>query len=529
MRKGKVVFSFLLMLLFVGMFSTAAFATGEGPADNNIPNANLTGDADDGTEADTFNEIIKSDNMSKGNAGETGTHATHGSYENNTNSCASCHQTHSAASKNLLFKNGEYNTCTACHDGTLGFYNVFGSNNSSGTFGGSEEGNMSSHLATGQMTMKAAPGGNKNGVANWDVEFTCVSCHAPHGSYSDRLLSPNPNNMGNLTADKGGKRLEGVRIVNSMVGVTDEYVLYKFTLDAASAAEADYTAKKLNAGDIVIQLMKKDHHDGTYKQDKDPWLHGYEFDETHTKHYWTAFQDATGADKMHTDSIKNGAIFGKGFVAFKAGSSFLSTVNTLVKGNLSRAYVVKLAETPSKDPALAAHNVTTTDITKLWSVEDGNGIAMSEFCATCHTDYLAASVSARLEEHDPNAYEPTGTYEHAYRHTTDQDRFTCVRCHFAHGTDVTVMKDAQGKTVDQIVTDSKYFPSITDQTARRDTAMRYMTDVNPSSALKRFTNQAICWSCHTSSHSYGIRNSDTYEYQSGSGATYDGLGIVSPN
>jgi predicted CXXCH cytochrome family protein len=368
MSKIKVSFSFLLTLMLVAMFSIVASAAGSNPVttppgdpadvqagvvtndtdnDNSYntvekSNANKTG-SDIGTnDGSKFNGVIKSDDMVKDASGTHKTQRTHGSYMNNTNSCASCHQTHTGASKNLLFKDGEYATCTACHDGTLGFYNVFTGSNSAGTFGGTHDGNMSVHLANGTVALTAAPGGNNNGTDNWTAEFTCASCHAPHGSYSDRLLHTDPNGMGNLTADKGGKRVENVPVVDANyvvntttsdkfttstkvdagdftfkdaknVDVTSNYVLYRFKIgDTGAPTNADYAAKGLTTGDTVLQLMKwnpdkkaadKVTPAPAYEITTDPWLHGYDFDADHNKHYWTAFKNSAGTEVFDTDQL----------------------------------------------------------------------------------------------------------------------------------------------------------------------------------------------------------------------------------
>lgn len=558
MSKIKVSFSFLLTLLLVGMFSVVAFAAGSNPVatppgdpadvkaglvqddkgnDNNYntidkSNANKTGSGVGGQTAN-FGEVIKSDDMVKDNAGSHGTQRTHGSYMNNTNSCASCHQTHTGASKNLLFKDGEYATCTACHDGTLGFYNVFTGSNSAGTFGGTHDGNMSVHLANGTVETKAAPGGNQNGTGNWEAEFTCASCHAPHGSYSDRLLHPDPNGMGNILVKDGGKRLENVPVVTDIsakvasadvtykdasgADVTINYVLYRSTI--GTTVPAAYSAKGLTTGDTVLQLMKW--NGAEYVNDTDPWLHGYDFDAAHVKHYWTAFKDNTGKEVFDTDQLKKGEILGNGFAGVPASKTALvTTVNSLVSGNVARGYVVKL-DVSAPD----SNNVTTTTASSLWASKLANGsanpgyvanrgVAMSTFCSACHTDYLAGSGKE------------TGTFDHAYRHTTTSDSYTCVRCHYAHGTDVTIMRDARGLTFDQIKADTtNYFPTVTDPTAREAVVKDYLLDKNPSSALKRYTNMAVCWGCHTSSHSEGTRNTDTYQYNPSPGIDTDRNGI----
>jgi predicted CXXCH cytochrome family protein len=548
MSKIKVSFSLLLTLMLVAMFSIVASAAGSNPVvtppgdpadvqagvvttdganDNSYDgtvksNANKTGTGIGTNDGSAFGQVIKSDDMVKAD-GSHGTQRTHGSYMNNTNSCASCHQTHTGASKNLLFKDGEYATCTACHDGTLGFYNVYTGSDSAGKFGGTHDGNMSVHLANGTVELKAAPGGNNNGIDNWTAEFTCASCHAPHGSYSDRLLSPDPNGMGNLPADKGGKKVTNVPVVSNQdintkntagdftyidakgVPVTINYVVNRITLDATNiSSNADYAVKGLVAGDIVLQLMK---WDGTkYVNDIDPWLHGYDFDAGHNKIYWTTLQNDDASKKFDTDQLKKGEVLGNGFAAVKSTSSLVSNVNALTKGNIARGYVVKLDMSP-----FDANNVATTTVSSLWAskkadgttntaYKSGRGVAMSGFCAACHTDYLAGSGK------------DSGTFDHAYRHTTTSDSYTCVRCHYAHGTDVTIMRDARGKKLADIVADPNYFSTVNDPTARETLAKDYMMDKNPSSALKRYTNMAVCWGCHTSSHSEGTRNTDTFQY-----------------
>jgi predicted CXXCH cytochrome family protein len=574
MSKIKVSFSFLLTLMLVAMFSIVASAAGSNPVvtppgdpadvqagvvttdganDNSYDgtvksNANKTGTGIGTNDGTTFNQVIKSDNNMVKADGSHGTQRTHGSYMNNTNSCASCHQTHTGASANLLFKNGEYATCTACHDGTLGFYNVFTGSDSAGTFGGTHDGNMSVHLANGTVKLKAAPGGNNNGSDNWTAEFTCASCHAPHGSFSDRLLHPDPNGMGNLTADLGGKKVTNVPVVsnqdvntinpagnfsfNDAAGnpVTSNYVVNRITLDATNISlNPDYATKGLVAGDIVLQLMKwnpdKKAADKVtpapmYEIDTAPWLHGYDFDASHTnKIYWTTLQNPDGSKKFDTDQLKKGEVLGNGFAAVKSTSSLVTTVNALTKADIARGYVVKL-DVSAPD----ASNVTTTTASSLWAskLADGStnpgyktnrGVAMSAFCAACHTDYLAKSGS------------DSGTFDHAYRHTTTSDSYTCVRCHYAHGTDVTIMRDARGKQVADIVGDSNYFSTVTDPASRQTLATDYMMDKNPSSALKRYTNMAVCWGCHTSSHSEGTRNTDTFQYNPTANESNDRNGI----
>jgi predicted CXXCH cytochrome family protein len=491
--------------------------------DNSLVNANQTG-LGVGGQGENYSGAIKSGGMTNKD-GTNSTHKTHGDYANNTNSCASCHQTHTAASKNLLFKNGVYATCTACHDGTLGFYNVFATgtdaSKSAGTFGGSEDGNMSVHMATGAVAIKAAPGGNKTGEGSWAGEFTCASCHAPHGSFSDRLLHYNPNGIATTPVADGGQKLENVAIVDAPVPTvkTDDNIIVR-TKNLTAQQITDNKFFGLNAGASVVQLYK---WNGTaYALDSTPWVYTGTYDATHTyKVYdtalWKVKDSSTEAKKYNTAVATSGFIApgkntGKlvsrqnfiganpGVIATTTGAiSDVALLDQATVADIARAYVVDLDLTPVADATLAAKNVTETKVDSLWNglvwnetgaKKSGKGVVMSGFCSACHTDYLAKSGSE------------SGTYSHAYRHTTTSDSYSCVRCHFAHGTDVTVMKDAQGKTAQQLVADH----DVADLT----TAKAYLLDKAPSSALKRYTNMSVCWGCHTSSHAEGLRNDQGY-------------------
>ncbi len=493
---------------------------------------------------------------------EVGVQRTHGEYQNNTNSCASCHQTHTGAADNLLFKSGVYETCTACHDGTLGFYNVF-TPSSAGTFSGTEAGNASVHMATGAMETKSAPGGNlgaavasKDGLGenNWIGEFTCASCHAPHGSYSDRLLAFNPNQIasvpskdddlgsytgitkaanGNVNAPTGGQMVRDV-VVNVLPDATladsPAYVLYETTatigLDPAIIANVKYGV----AGtDNVVVVMKKG--TATYAKDTAPWINGGEYKSDHsykvafTKFYAGVAPDLTTAGKgtVLIDFQPNLTITGvtifpqAAFAKLSAamtipqvkstatGTPELSPVialgATLVgqKADISRAFVTKL----TMDPAVEWFGSVNAGV-KITQVSPANysdatkGVAISNFCASCHTDYLASSANAVAA----GGTGPTGVWSKAFRHSTNSDNYTCLKCHFAHGTDVTVMMDAQDRGVATAAT-----VLFAGDTAK---ATAYLLDKNASSALKRYTNMSVCWKCHTSSHNVGLSNNDYF-------------------
>lgn len=409
---------------------------------NGQTNANQTGKNEDVNDGTAYGDVIKN----------VGGQRTHGEYANDTNSCASCHQTHTASGEALLFKNGVYNTCTACHDGTLGFYNVFTPSNA-GTFGGNPdkaEGNASVHMATGVMTVSAAPGGNHSSTdANtWGKAFDCSSCHAPHGSYSDRLLNYNPNSVGSTApTDASGNVTGGKKIVNATV-----------VLDSATGK---YTAK-----------------DSTGKAVTDKWLYGYTYGTP--KNYYTQIRvkDASGnftskysSSQSWNDVLEvnyGGSYFKdpKGVLAGKSVSDIQMDVApaTIVKMNQS-----EIGTSPSG-----------IKYTKVTSYQSG----VNNFCSACHTDYNSTSATTE-----------TGTFSKAFRHKITQGlkggmigegtNMVCLTCHYAHGTDESIMKDAQDKPVTS-------------------------PDVNASSALKRYTNMSVCWKCHTDSKAEQLKNNQSY-------------------
>ena len=157
----------------------------------------------------------------------------HGEQMKNTNSCASCHITHTASAGQLLFQSSVYNACITCHAGDYTPYDVVGGSLAGGRFYTSNLSNerkgVSYHLATGTRKVGDAPGAlrgddatmryTRRGEATageWDKLFSCSSCHAPHGSYSDRLLHYNVNGQGKRDTQPIRALGEGkYRVVNS--------------------------------------------------------------------------------------------------------------------------------------------------------------------------------------------------------------------------------------------------------------------------------------------------------------------------
>jgi predicted CXXCH cytochrome family protein len=162
MSKLKIGLSAVFMIILLSLFGAVAFA--EAPTSTNPATGVNVGDID--------------------NFGDQATHRTHGNFQNNTNSCANCHSTHNAQDNMLLMKSSEYDLCMSCHDGTMGFYDVT-KGSGAGTFSESHE-SASMHKVNAGVEIGSAPGAAVNTSTD---ALECSSCHNPHGSANDRLLS----------------------------------------------------------------------------------------------------------------------------------------------------------------------------------------------------------------------------------------------------------------------------------------------------------------------------------------------------
>jgi predicted CXXCH cytochrome family protein len=503
----SLLFSFMMVFMFVAVASAAPNT--QDPANNDPSpesshnvvqtapkagllneNANNTGSGVD-LDGANFDEAIKN----------VDGHKTHGEYQNNTNSCASCHQTHTSKGKQLLFADTTYQTCAACHDGTLGFYNVFESGENAsldgaGTFGGSHANNMSIHQSNDSVLIKAAPGGNKAGTGSWTASFNCASCHAPHGSYSDRLLHYNPNGMATTPVNMvGGVNLGGNQLVGLVPSATKPAANTFGLVIEDSTDSADDVAPGVPAKKVYL-------YKGTTKQTT-PMLYGYNGHGTpHFTHLaYTHPTHGTGRIEYGNADVYFSNEKGYFKALTEKGNEILTGSTSLV-GQIALAYTVQmdLQEVQDIDGLKIYKNNqsaywTEKTLGNTTATKDfvGQGVALSNYCAACHTDYLAKSSSSTSTK--------SGTFEKAYRHTTTSASYTCARCHFAHGTDAEIMMDAQGQTVADLVEDG----------VEKEAALKYMTDTNPSSALKKFTNMTVCWACHNSSKATTIKNTNRPE------------------
>lgn len=429
----------------------------------------------------------------------------HGFYQNNTNSCAACHQTHTAAEgEALLFKDGVYSTCSACHDGTTGAYNAFASTTEettkeiAGTFNVKQDTthNGSLHQSDGSINVSAAPGGNTKAAGNntiWGNEFNCASCHAPHGSGStmENNLNMDPLGWGGVAYDtstsdgKNGKLFKDLTIINLDTAslpssMTTPYIVAKKTVAAGDLSTDKtkegymYSREGVVVGQKVIQTYRWTGK--SYSKDFSLWLRGSSREAANTV--------LTGAPTTLKIVWRDG---------FAVGTS--ADVDAVTKATISLGIDVE----------------TTTNIRSLFDSTYANyvydsGTEMSKYCSACHTDYLSNTRTIK-----------TGTYTQAHRHTTGKDNLTCVRCHYGHGTDATIMKDSN---------DESYYEG--DHAGN----LSYYVDPNPSSALKRYTGMSVCYACHGSGGQFiNNVNNDRLDgptsaiYGSHSGVNDAGVGI----
>lgn len=464
---------------------------------------------------------------------------THGFYQNNTNSCAVCHQTHTSddASGFLLMKNGAYSTCTACHDGTTGGYNAFEeattdtTNSVAGTFNVHMDGpsgtyNGSIHDADGSLKVSAAPGGNPNPGSKtpFSSSFDCASCHNPHGggSSNENNLNQDPLGWGSVpyaatpgtqinwhgstvtttTDNEYGKLFVNPTIYTPSTIPGTKVASYIFVLNTAGVDLSTLTTTSteyfyLNrdgytSNTPILQTYRW--QKGGYVPDFSLWLQekGYPF-KADTALYNDVWSNLTlsSADN-YCDGSKDitrasgvTVIWKDGF-AYGAGVANVQSIQVSLGVDVETTqYIQSLYQTNfSKQATDSKGNLLWLDDAKtqpkMVTYIPDSGVEFSKYCASCHTDYLSATRN-----------DNTGVYTQAHRHMTLADETNCIRCHYAHGSDATIMHDSNDNTQ---LTANGVQPNGSNQTHFGD--LNYYKDVNPSSALKRYTGMSVCFACH---------------------------------
>ena len=372
----------------------------------------------------------------------------HSNYAKNTDACASCHSTHTAVGASLLQWYSAYETCMACHDGTVtttydvatGTIGALGSKAAMGGAFNGTGGSASNHNVTGAMSIAAAPGGStvENIVTlggeskkQWTPEFGCESCHTPHGMGGNaRILHPDPN-----FAATAAKPDLGYAVVSGHV----------YALTDTTYTKALYILKEYP--------------------------------------YNVSIEDADGVVAAAYITNVNGYSEVIGGVATKVYGTAALTVRMNIEN-----YLVGNAALPADEEKVAHVS------------------GMNAFCGTCHTDYntdgWTNSLYATPQTTSSGAYE-TGTYSKAHRHQvgnavnvvfgtklagaampSENGKLECLTCHVAHGVSADFWEASLSASTGEYKDDH--------------TATTYV-ELAGSSALKRQPNMGVCETCHDKS------------------------------
>ncbi|MBS4029970.1 MAG: hypothetical protein KGZ63_00885 [Clostridiales bacterium] len=347
-------------------------------ADENIFNANRTGQSG----VDGYDGYLR--NV----AGQK----VHSSFMLNSNACASCHLTHLGQGSELLFQASLYNTCTTCHfDPSMNTYNILSGGESGGRFYDGEFNmagriGVSFHLTTGQKKISDAPGADTATAGWWDQSFSCGSCHAPHGAYSQRHLHVNPNGQ--------AKR---------------------------------YTNIPLSLVDAAMSRYRPASHD-----DKTPWLY---------------YQSGSALAAAHGVVILNNsgqAVTDQFFVHLQQG--YVEIIGSPGPApytiTFSQAMFVDIEVVPAGNGQVeeTIYRSGTTDFctachTGYLASQDGktvtNHLTFSHVInEDIYQDYIG-----------PGLIEPDDRLKLEKSRDIQEERLVCLTCHFAHGTDAAMMVD----------------------------------------------------------------------------------------
>ncbi|WP_366923036.1 hypothetical protein MFMK1_003524 [Metallumcola ferriviriculae] len=462
-----------------------------------------------------------------------GNNFVHGQFKKNTNACASCHMTHIAAGEMLLIQNGIYNTCTACHDGTIGKLNVFDippydaqveaanfANIGGGTFGGmlDKAENASMHRPTGYLTLTAAPGGNRaldadlnaDGIndietESWLGEFTCSSCHQPHGTYSDRLLVPNPANI-----ERQAVTIADWQVIDDTIGNEVWGAVYNGALIPGPWVYGEQYGKGMTQTVVFEAIYNIDTNVTPMVIDpnKSQAEAGYILPESSHLNKQFAINYAEGVAEIRdgyypSEPLKIAIV--PAMVVIVDRGKFQGD------NDLAAAGVYTVDETDDQTPAANQYIQGLDGSITRWKganeTENGGLNGITWFCAACHTDYYADKFKTEeggLEGKYTTAYRHTinremlpnkaspaeqlFVYEYGIYEGAAQDVLTCLSCHYAHGTTMQIMRNADDTQADS-------------------------ADVNPSSAIKRYVNMAVCWKCHAEQHNAELVNTESYYSQ----------------
>jgi predicted CXXCH cytochrome family protein len=505
---------------------------------------------------------------------------THTAFQLNTNSCASCHMTHTAVGANLLIQATTQATCMACHNGTIGFLNVnapavlpligpthnagMGGSVAAGTFNLAVGRTPSMHDTSVGVTLSGAPGGNRTLRAEsggaWTGEFTCASCHAPHGSHSIRLLHFNPNRValrapGSVTSDvytAGGRytvsSAANLNVANFTTATHANQVtianvtgtIYTYTLTGVPAAPwvAGYANRVGGAVSNWTRVYTTVYNpnDGTIRAGgalADPanatWT-ATEMGRMLTRHFTINF--ATGI-LTQTPAQRTAMITQLQAQGFPGATAETADLRIDVARGLQVRARANTTVLGADDLGRAARLVAGARQIDFLDPASYDAPAYNLFCAACHTDYLPTLTGSGQAIDAAAGVNTTGVgiYSRKFRHTinrtasaavspmpvrggtafsganltgttTGSNQLMCLSCHFGHGADASMMLLADNTRVSA---NAGAVGTPTDPTQNDVSAT-----LGGSSALKRYINQASCWHCHVRAASIVFQNTPHY-------------------
>ncbi|MDF2536196.1 MAG: doubled protein [Bacillales bacterium] len=459
--------------------------------------------------------------------------AFHYEFAANTNSCASCHELHGSSSDMLLSSdlgNGSA-ACLSCHDQTSS-YGVMATNSNAGAFdvtltgknGTTAAAGSSMHNIGATAKLSDAPGGNKASTGEWGGSFGCTSCHNGHKEYgtpnkisyiktsiidagTDTKAVDLRDYSGNMKIRTSGSTtsttspdpngIPGRDDVNYQTKPAERYILVQTNVANVAKGALTKPSDIESTTDFVTDVAGKTETVGVQTWVLVPYV-------------WVGPQNSYKAvtpamsGKIKVDGIENTtdlAISADGYIYAKtvAGSAIIKNPVKVISGVTVKFNVDPYTAVSATDAAAGKFTSRVVDNNSYWNSASshykyGSGTELTLYCLQCHTDYMSSSHGSL------NTVYGTASYKHS---NVKGDSYSCTRCHFAHGTNYSLMRDAEGRNVSDLTakmnagTPATYHDK--GQDIVLDTAVKissYMKETSSSTALKRQVGFSVCLNCH---------------------------------
>ncbi len=285
---------------------------------------------------------------------------------------------------------------------------------------------------------------------------TCAACHRAHTAQAPYLLKESQTALCYTCHGSSG--------TGSSLDVEDGVGYSEHTREASKKAGA------LRGGGFKYALIESNNPSGNGYFGKIPVRSsGAPVTSTHSVN--ESAQTAWGNGAINGDEGAGNAVkYGKS-VALTCGSCHDPHGDGTYR--ILRPIPVESGATTGVEIPDASTKVYTT--TNYWKVEDGNApgfvAKISEWCAACHTRYLAGEESATT---------PSSDAVYKYRHRTnftDQGMPTCIQCHVAHGSNASM---------------GPYSSAVPNPDGSAATG----TEAGADSRLLRIDSRGVCKMCH---------------------------------